>query len=236
MKKIIEESFNNYLIHMQTMVKNYMIDEGYKRRRTQCVDFVNVFDKIEFPFDKLVTVETGVSQSYDDGMVGLLLGFATEKTNGEMFSVDIDSDLLQKSVKIFSETIPNLQYHVFQGDSVKFLKNLSTTPNLVHLDSWDLNLKDPFPAALHGWNEFKAIEGKMSSGSIILIDDNFLKGTSVQWFYPDGHEEHIGITYPIIGKGTHVYQHVLEGNSDWELIGDQYVVGDNFKIMLQKKK
>jgi len=235
MKKIIEESFNNYLIHMQTMVKGYMKDEGYKRRRTQCVDFVKTFDKIEFPFDKLVTVETGVSQSYEDGMVGLLLGFATEKTNGEMFSVDIDADRAQKSEKMFSDIIPNLQYHVFQEDSVKFLQNLDATPNLVHLDSWDLSLLDPLPPALHGWNEFKAIEGKMPSGSIILIDDNYLKGTAVQWLYSDGREELIDITYPIIGKGAHVYQHVLEGNSDWELIGDQYVPGVNFKIMLQKK-
>jgi len=235
MKEIIEESFNNYLIHMTTVVKNYMKDAGYKRRRDQFIDFVNVFDSIEFPFDKLVTVETGVSQNYDDGLAGLLFGFATEKTNGKMFSVDIDSNRLQKSSKIFSEVIPNLEYHIIQEDSVKFLSNLSVIPNLVHLDSWDLDLKNPFPSALHGWKEFMIIEPKMPSGSIILIDDNFLKGTRVQWNYSNGHSENIDITYPIIGKGAHVYQHVLSGDSDWKLIGDHYKAGPNIKIMIQKK-
>ena len=235
MKKIFNESYIKYITHMNSMVENYMEYGGYEIRRKQCIDFVNVFDNIKFPFDKLITVETGVSQDYKDGLVGLFLGFATEKTNGKMFSVDINSNRLQKSVEIFSEIISSLQYHTIQEDSVKFLKSLTIIPNIVHLDSWDLNLKDPFPAALHGWNEFKAIENKMPSGSIILIDDNYLKGTWVEWVYSNIESEKITIDYPIIGKGAHVYQYVLSGNSDWVLIGNHYKIGANIKIMLQKK-
>jgi len=235
MKKIFEESYDKYINHMSSMVENYMEHTGHETRRRQCDDLVNVFDNIEFPFDELITVETGVSRGYDDGLVGLFLGFATEKTNGKMFAVDINEDRIQESSELFFNIIPQLQYQLVQSDSIKFLSNLPVVPNLVHLDSWDLDLKNPLPCALHGWKEFIAIEGKMPSGSIILIDDNYLKGTWVDWIYPNGESEKITIDYPIIGKGSHVYQHVLSGNSDWELIGNHYKVGTNIKIILQKK-
>ena len=52
MKKIFEESYDKYITHMSSMVKDYMTADGYKRRREQCIELTNVFDKIEFPYDK----------------------------------------------------------------------------------------------------------------------------------------------------------------------------------------
>jgi hypothetical protein len=39
---------------------------------------------------------------------------------------------------------------------------------------------------LHHWLEFVEIESKMPSGSILLVDDNFFRGTTVYWNSLDG--------------------------------------------------
>jgi len=234
MKKLFDDSYTKYLKFMGLHL-DYWEDEGSGRRREQCEGFVDIFDDIKFPFDKLHVVETGTSYGRADGIFGLILGFATEQLGGMMYSVDIDQEKLDKSQELFSQQTPTLDYRLFNEDSVSFLENLSIIPNLVHLDSWDLDLKNPFPSALHGWREFMAIESKMESGSIILIDDNFLKGTFVQWNYSNGDSERIDIEYPIIGKGALVYHYVIDGRSDWNLIGKHYKAGSNIKIILQKK-
>jgi hypothetical protein len=43
------------------------------------------------------------------------------------------------------------------------------------------------------------------------------------------------INYPMVGKGAHVYQHVLNNESNWKLIGTHYDTHDNIKIIIQKK-
>jgi hypothetical protein len=75
----------------------------------------------------------------------------------------------------------------------------------------------------------------MPKGGIIVIDDNYRKGTYVQWFHVDGREDSMVIPYPMVGKGAHVYQHVLNNESNWKLIGTHYDTHDNIKIIIQKK-
>jgi hypothetical protein len=152
-----------------------------------------------------------------------------------MVSVDISHDISERSKTIFENAIPGLDYSIHVEDSVSFLKNLEEIPNLVHLDSWDFDLFNPFPSALHGWEEFKSIESRMESGSIIIIDDNYRQGTYLEWFHSDGQRADDVIKYPMIGKGAHVYQYVLNNNTDWELIGSHYDTYDNLKIIIQKK-
>lgn len=57
------------------------------------------------------------------------------------------------------------------ADSVAFLenwarKNPETIIDLVYLDSWDLDVNDPWPSALHGLREFIALEENLSEGSL----------------------------------------------------------------------
>ena len=234
-KELFEEAYSRYNKYMELSVPDYWERYGFKERRKQCNDLINVFNDIKFPFDKLNVVETGTSCNHSDGMFGLILGFASEQIDGIMLSVDIDEEKLEKSKKLFNKYTPSLDYQIFKEDSVSFLTNLSTAPNLVHLDSWDLNLKDPLPSALHGWRDFIAIESKMESGSLILIDDNYINGTWVDWIYPNGEVERIDVNIPIMGKGALVYHYVMEGESDWKLVGDHYKTGPNIKLILQKK-
>lgn len=98
-------------------------------------------------------------------------------TNGEFHSVDIDDQIIEESKMLYEELGVPVNHHM--QDSVKFLKETNIIPNLVHLDSWDLDLRNPFPSALHGWREFIAIEDKMPVGSILIVDDNFSRLNSL---------------------------------------------------------
>jgi hypothetical protein len=61
-------------------------------------------------------------------------------------------------------------------DSVRFLRNwVSANPgrhaDLVYLDSWDLEVSSPLPAAEHGLAEYRAVASALGEGSLLLIDD-----------------------------------------------------------------
>lgn len=193
----------------------------------------SVVDVIEdFPFEFVCCIETGASQNWDDGCVGAFFAKLCQFTNGEFHSVDLYDHIIEESKALYEELrIPTNHY---VQDSVKFLKETSIVPNLVHLDSWDLNLKDPFPSALHGWEEFKAIEDKMPVGSILIVDDNFFKGTWVDWNYIDGRKsERININYPIVGKGSNIWSFVESGGSNWKKLSKD-IAGPNVKLVYQK--
>jgi hypothetical protein len=192
-----------------------------------------------FPFDVVNCIETGASQNWFDGMVGYYFASLTKITQGKYYSVDNDPNLEQKTLDAYSKIDSTLEVNHITDDSVNFLKSVDFTPNLVHLDSWDLDLENPFPSALHGWREFEAIESRMPIGSIIIVDDNFFGGTFQEWFYHDNLTgERVGskiidIVYPIVGKGSHIYQYAERNDTNWNIISKGGV--GNQKIIIQKK-
>ena len=226
MKQLFLEGYEEYLNHMRTVILDYDNSVGHGARRKQCQTLIDSLND-DFNFDKLIVLETGASSSYGDGLFGLFLGYVAKKTNGKMTSVDISSDTVDRSKQIFQQAIPELDYSIYVEDSVSFLKKIGEVPNLVHLDSWDFDLFNPLPCALHGWEEFKSIESKMESGSIIIIDDNYRQGTYIEWFHVNGERDDDVVKYPMLGKGAHVYQHVLNNITDWKLIGTHYDTHDN---------
>ena len=182
----------------------------YNPTQLRSTQLTKVIEEIEddFNFKKIICIETGASHNWDDGCVGVFFAKVCELTNGEFHSVDINPDL----------------------------NNTKVIPNLVHLDSWDLDLTNPFPSALHGWQEFIAIEGKMPIGSILIVDDNFFKDTWVSWDYLDGREsKKITITYPIVGKGSNIWHFVNSGKSNWKKLSKD-TVGSNQKLIFKKIK
>tara|TARA_R110000823_G_scaffold295569_1_gene415334 strand:- start:41 stop:709 length:669 start_codon:yes stop_codon:yes gene_type:complete len=188
--------------------------------------------KNDFKFDKIICIETGASQNMDDGCVGLFFAKLCNLNDGEFYSVDNDESIIKQSKTIYKKH--NLKVKHYLQDSVEFLKDTKIIPNLIHLDSWDLDLKNPFPSALHGWREFIAIENKMPIGSIIIIDDNFFKGSWVSWDYLDEREsERLVINYPIVGKGSMVYHFIESGKSNWEKLSLDKK-GFNIKLIYKK--
>tara|TARA_Y100000385_G_scaffold214232_1_gene222715 strand:+ start:2017 stop:2691 length:675 start_codon:yes stop_codon:yes gene_type:complete len=190
--------------------------------------------KNDFKFNKIICIETGASQSMDDGCVGLFFAKLCDLNDGEFYSVDNNENIIKQSKTIYKKH--NLKVKHYLQDSVEFLEDTKIIPNLIHLDSWDLNLNNPFPGALHGWREFIAIEDKMPIGSIIIIDDNFFKGTWVEWNHLEFEkhkDEKIYIKYPIVGKGSMVYHFIESGKSNWEKLSLDKA-GLNIKLIYKK--
>jgi hypothetical protein len=233
MKDIFNSAYNMFNSFLEKKIDDYWNNFGYEVRRNQCMSLINSLND-RFNFETLRVLETGVSQSYRDSLWGLFLGFATGLTNGKMDAVDINELYAENSNKLFKGIIPNLDYQTHVQDSILFLENYQHQPNIVHLDSWDLDLKNPLPSALHGWKEFVAIKNKVPKGGIIIIDDNYIDKTWIEWNYPNGYSEKIVTQYPMTGKGSLIYHHVIEGKDDWELIGTHYNDHTNIKIIIQK--
>jgi len=208
------------------------------KRVEQAKDLSKVLDK-HFKFDTIECIETGASQNFSDGCFGFFLCELIKEYGGSFKSVDIDESLLNSSIALYNKFYPNLNIKHYNMDSIKFLQEYNGTPNLVHLDSWDLDLKNPVPSMLHGWLEFEAIRHKMPSGSICVIDDNFFKGTWVEWNWIEKgnviSKEVIDINYEVIGKGALIYHYCKNYESDWEIVGDHYKSGPNVKLIIKKK-
>ena len=226
---ILQEAFSWYLENNQNSLRYYQLNKVIGEIEDE---FTNNFDFSK----KIVCIETGTSHNWDDGCVGVFFAKLCKITGGEFHSIDLNPEFTKSSKKLYSGLgFTNTHHHT--GDSVKYLQNTDITPNIVHLDSWDLNLRDPFPSALHGWNEFLAIEDKMPLGSILVIDDNYFNGTWVNWKNDSNDDEwdKITINYPIVGKGSHVYNFVESGNSNWIKLSEDNI-GTNEKLVFKKIK
>jgi hypothetical protein len=208
------------------------------------IEQTKIIDKIldfYFNFSYVECIETGTSYGGDDDNFGLYLAKFTKQYEGKMSSVDIDWERAEKSQNYISSLVEGLDYKSHTSDSIKYLSEYQGKPNLVHLDSKDLDLMNPLPSMLHHWIEFTTIKDKMPSGSIILVDDNFFKDTIVYWNILDPEKKlydtiPIDITYEIMGKGALIYHAVKEKKvTDWELIGDHYNAGPNQKLIFLKK-
>jgi hypothetical protein len=209
--------------------------------RKNQLDVVSKLISENLDFERLEVIETGASQNIEDGCFGLFFCKLALDSGGSFSSVDIDPEISFRSEELFRNFFGQKEIKNYAQDSVEFLKNYKGSPNLVHLDSWDLDLKNPVPSMLHGWLEFEAIKDKMPPGSICIIDDNFLKGTYVYWNWlgQSGEiqgTEVIDVTYDILGKGAMIYHWAQKPETDWDLIGDHYgMIGENIKVIVKKR-
>ena len=193
-----------------------------------------------FDFPSVECIETGVSYGGNDDNFGIYLAKFTQQYGGKMCSVDIDWQRVDKSQELIDSLVNNISYTAHTSDSIKFLKSYTGSPNLVHLDSYDLDITNPLPSMLHHWLEFVEIKDKMKSGSILMVDDNFFRGTTVYWYVLNEHGETIDtipteIKHEITGKGALIYHAIKDKKiKDWELIGDYYHAGPNQKLIFRK--
>ncbi len=218
--------------------KNYILSDSNDTVRIQQAEILDKLLTEEFNFDYIECIETGcASGGYDN--FGVYLAKYCKDNNGKFSTVDISDDYINKSKILYHDVIGENNNEYVVSDSIKFLQSYNGTPNLVHLDSYDLDLLNPLPSMLHHWLEFEAIQDKMPSGSLLLIDDNFFKGTFVSWHLLNNgvhtDTKRIDIDYDIIGKGSLIYHFVKEKESNWELIGNHYVAGPNLKLFFRKK-
>jgi hypothetical protein len=211
------------------------IDNPIRIKQAEILDLIL---EEHFNFNYVECIETGCTHGgYED--FGIYLGHFCQEKGGKISTVDIIPESIEKSKFFYENLFPGILVNFHVGDSVEYLNSYSGNPNLVHLDSWDLEIPNPVPSMLHGWLEFSAIKDKMPSGSICVIDDNYFNGTIVYWniFYEGSLAETktVDINYDVIGKGALPYHWVKNYKTDWELIGNHYQSGDNVKLIFKKK-
>jgi hypothetical protein len=72
------------------------------------------------------------------------------------------------------EALCTSRSHFYCNDSVNFLRaiaNSESRVDLLYLDSFDVDLNDPIPSAIHGLHELLAALPFLKDGSILLVDD-----------------------------------------------------------------
>lgn len=235
---MVKKVMNIEIIRKQVLLYKDQLEKmnGRSERSTQVDNILNVLEKhfkVEGPIN---IIETGASCNWNDGMMGLFFARICQETGGKMWMVDIDPSIIERSKEEFKkENIDCVNFIV--DDSVKFFEEFEDEVHLIHLDSWDLNLFDPFPSALHGWREFSSIKDKISKDTIIIIDDNYLSGTWVDWNHMSNGEivksERLTINYPCVGKGSHVWWWVQQPENNWMLLSEN-IAGQNVKIICKK--
>jgi hypothetical protein len=119
-------------------------------------------------------VETGCMRKagnwQGDGQSTLIwAAFNHWKGSGYFNSVDLNQeavDLAREAIKDYSGC------QVFSGDSVKFLYDHKLMIDILYLDSYDVDMANPEPAAQHCLFELLAAMPRLHKNSIVFIDDS----------------------------------------------------------------
>ena len=117
-------------------------------------------------------VETGCYRGISgDGFGTLLLAQLAEQVDGHVTSIEINPDNLLKAQQILEENNLSNRVTLIHGDSVRQLSILTTTIDLLYLDSYDYIEADPGPCQRHQLAELGAAFGKLAPRSLVLMDD-----------------------------------------------------------------
>ena len=172
--------------HTTWVSTDELVREHFRSRSTlDHINFDSMLNALTLLGDKPSRIiETGMSAWGTNST--LLFSDYVATFGGQFWSVDIRiKPLVDVRSSVTRRTILTC------GDSVRFLHRWVVTNQLdckvdfVYLDSFDLDVEDPYPAALHGIRELFAIGPALKPGSLLLVDDT----PATPAFCPDGMRE-----------------------------------------------
>jgi hypothetical protein len=141
-----------------------------------------------------VIIETGTARCGDtnfegDGGATIIFGHWAQNHKAQFYSVDINEKHLETAHKAVKPYLDSTTMVLM--DSATFLKNFDQKIDLLYLDSWDYDDKNPLPSQIHNLNEVKAAYDKLTEKSIIMIDDCNIGGggkglLSIKWLLDRG--------------------------------------------------
>lgn len=117
-------------------------------------------------------VETGCMRKEDnwqgDGQSTIIWNSYTNyhKFGGKFTTIDIDQEAIDLVRNVCSDAASIV------GDSIKELTVQRTPIDLLYLDSFDVDMNNAGPAAMHCMFEFCSAKPRLHSGSIVFIDDS----------------------------------------------------------------
>lgn len=151
--------------------------------RHRAITFKKVLDLLNERVAK-VLVETGTSRrglhaTKGDGAATFVFGKWAKENGAHMFSVDINSDSVQKCEAELSKSNLDQFVSVTVQDSLIYLKEFQQKIDFLYLDSYDYSRTDveiQQRSQEHHLKEFQIVEEKLHTNTIVLIDDCGLPG------------------------------------------------------------
>jgi len=159
-----------------------------KRKET----FLKMFQYLEsLNKEKYFIIETGTMRAENDlggaGWSTKMFDEFINYYNGKLISIDINPYNCQ-----FARSKVSNKTSIMQSDSVLalnyFAKQNIPEIDCLYLDSFDVDFNDIHPSSLHHLKELCAIIPKITSGTLIVVDDNLNgkgKGTYVDSYMND---------------------------------------------------
>jgi hypothetical protein len=204
---------------------NYFDRVAAPRLDLRAQTFARIFEYLD-QFDRPVgIVETGCVRQKDnwagDGQSTVLFDkYAEFHGMSVVFSVDCDPDAVAVCQSMVSDRV-----RIHSGESVAYLKSLTDHPppglefvDLLYLDSYDVDLEDPLPSAIHHLKELAAISPMISSKTLVVIDDSPFSLVGV----PDGNGSIKLIRPPKIGgKGQLIAEYAIQIEAEVVFTGYQ---------------
>lgn len=135
--------------------------------------FAVIFDHLD-KHPRPLIVETGCLRVPDnwagDGQSTFQFDWYARERQGSVFTIDINSASIDSARHACSGTTSTIL-----NDSRPALHSLGQNcvrpASLLYLDSFDLDLNDPMPSAIHHATEMMAARGLIGEGTIICVDD-----------------------------------------------------------------
>ena len=124
-------------------------------------------------------IETGVARyglnnSKSDGASTVVFGLWAKQNNAFLYAVDISPDSVAGAYSAVERLGLTKEVNLITGDSIDFLEKFEDRVDFLYLDSYDYDKYDTsiqLASQDHHLKEFKAIEGRLSSNAVVLIDD-----------------------------------------------------------------
>ena len=141
----------------------FMIEKMYQFERPVCV------------------VETGTSISKKDGTTYILGDFIKNHVGGKLITIDINENRIESCKEETKEFSGIIEY--IHSDSVDYLKNYKgQNIDVLHQDSYDLDLQRPWPSMHHHLKEIAFAYKKLSWDAVVIIDDNWFAPMWIDWY------------------------------------------------------
>ena len=148
-----------------------------------------------------IIVETGTTRlahkQAGDGHATRIFDAYINYYDGQVYSIDIDKKACECAKSLVSE-----KSNIICSDSVKYLNEFNKKIDLLYLDSFDFNSRNPEPSMKHHLKELLASLKNLKSGSLVIVDDNKVSDK---------------------GKGYYVKEHLLKLNA--KILFDEYQLG-----------
>ncbi|MDF7674037.1 hypothetical protein PT277_07560 [Acetobacteraceae bacterium ESL0709] len=145
----------------------------YPRLGKRAESFALLFEQLKLQENPLI-IETGclrVPNNWEgDGQSTFQYDWFARAHRGHVITIDINQDSIESTRRACSGATSAIL-----NDSVETLhmlsENLSRPASLLYLDSFDLDLSNPMPSAIHHAMELMAARNLVGPGTLICVDD-----------------------------------------------------------------